>query len=227
MTEHEIPRITVEQREHVGSRYAARLRTAGRLPAVIYGHKQDPVHVSADAKEVSDLLHIKAHVFEVVLGDKTESCLVKDVQWDHLGTDIIHLDLARVNLSETVTVEVELDFVGEAAGLKAPGTVLDHPYATVEVKCRVSDIPELIRIDVSSLEVNDTLTVADLELPADVTCTMDAATVVAAVRLLSIAEEEEEEEAVEEGAVEPEVIGRDKTDEPEAGEEEQDSGPSK
>ena len=226
MSEHEIPRIIVEQREHVGSRYAARLRTAGRLPAVIYGHKQDPVHVSADAKEVSDLLHIKAQVFEVVLGDKTESCLVKDIQWDHLGTDIIHLDLARVDLSETVTVEVELDLFGEAVGLKAPGTVLDHPYTTIEVSCRVSDIPELIRADVSLLEVGDTITVADLELPADVTSTMDAETVVAAVRQLSIAEEEEEE-VVEEGTAEPEVIGRDKADEADAEKEEQDSGSDK
>ena len=215
MSKQEIPRIAVETRDHVGSRYAGRLRKAGRLPAVIYGHKQDPVHVSADAKEVSDLLHLNAHVLEVVLGEKTESCLVKDVQWDHMGSDILHLDLARVDLGETVTVEVELDFHGDAIGLKAVGTVLDHPQAIVEVQCRVLDIPESIRADVSALEVNDTLTIADLDLPSGVTCTLPGETVLAAVRQLAIAEEEEEVEPTEGESAEPEVIGREKAEEPE------------
>ena len=215
MSKQDIPRIAVEPRDRVGSRYAGRLRKAGRLPAVIYGHKLDPVHVSADAKEVSDVLHLNAHVLQVVLGDKTESCLVKDVQWDHMGSDILHIDLARVDLTETVTVDVELDFHGDAVGLKAVGTVLDHTHTSVEVKCLVSDIPESIRADVSALEVNDTLTIADLDLPADVECTMPGETVLAAVRQLAIADEEEEVEAAEEESAEPEVIGRDKAEEPE------------
>ena len=212
MTEHQIPRIQVEKRTDLGSRNTARLRETGRMPAVIYGHKQDPVHVSADAKEVSDLLHLKAHVLEVVLDSDAEPCLVKDVQWDRLGDAIIHIDLARVDLSETVAVEVALEFFGEAAGLKEAGTVLDHPYANIELKCRVSEIPESIRVDVSALGVNDTLTVADLELPPGVEATLAGDTVLAAVRLLAVAEVEELE-PVEEGGAEPEVIGRDKADE--------------
>jgi len=218
MTKQQIPKIAVEAREHVGSRYAARLRKDGRLPAVIYGHKQDPIHVAADAKEVSDLLHLNAHVLEVVLGDKAEACLVKDVQWDHLGTTIIHLDLTRVDLTETVEVEVEVEFFGDAVGLKSPGTVLDHPYSVVAVKCLVSEIPESIRMNVAALDIDDTLTVADLELPSGVTCTMSEDTVLAAVRRLAVAEEvEEEAEAVtEDESAEPEVIGRDKADAAEA-----------
>ena len=85
----------------------------------------------------------------------------------------------------------------------------------------MTEIPELLRADVSALGVNDTLTVADLELPSGVTCTLPADTVLAAVRMLAVvAEEEEEVEAAEEGDAEPEVIGRDKADEPEEAEEE-------
>ena len=214
MTEHRIPQIHVERRTALGSRPTGRLRLSGRLPAVIYGHQQDPVHVSADAQQVADLLHGKAHVFEVVLDEQTEACLVKDVQWNHLGDEILHIDLARVNLSEIVTVEVELDFVGDAVGLKEAGTVLDHPHTSIQVKCRVSEIPETIRADVAPLAVNDTLTVADLELPPGVVCALPADTVLAAVRLLAVAAADEELEPVEEGEAEPEVIGREKGEEP-------------
>ena len=220
MSTRDIPRIQVEQRPALGTRHTVRLRQQGRLPAVIYGHKQDPVHVSADAKQVSDLLRLKAHVLQVVLDDRTESCLVKAVQWDHLGDEIVHIDLARVDLTETVSVEVGLELFGDAVGLKETGTVLDHLHTRIEVRCQVSEIPELLRADVSELGINDTLTVADLVLPPGVTCTQDADTVVAAVRMLAVVAEDEEVEPAEEGEAEPEVIGRDKADEADDEEEE-------
>jgi large subunit ribosomal protein L25 len=212
MSTQQIPQIQVQPRAELGTRHTARLREKGRMPAVIYGHKQDPVHVSADAKQVLDLLHLKAHVLEVVLEDSTEPCLVKAVQWDHMGDEILHIDLARVDLSETVSVDVDIELHGDAVGLKESGTVLDHTLSTVAVRCRVTEIPESIRIDVSELGVNATFTVADLSLPAGVECALPAETVLAAVRVLAIAETEDEVEAVEGAEAEPQVIGRDKAD---------------
>jgi large subunit ribosomal protein L25 len=209
-----IPKIEVQNRDRVGTRYAARLRKDGRIPAVIYGHGIAAVHVSVDVKQLTDLMHDNAHLLEVLVEGKAESCLIKEVQWDHLGSDIIHVDLTRVDLSETVSVEVGLTFKGEPDALKEPGAIMEHPNTMIDIECRADSIPSELIVDVSSLGVNETITVADLVLPEGVTCTMHEETVVAVVRIVE--ELPDEEEVAAEGAEEPEVIGRDKEDDEDA-----------
>src|SRR6266480_776211 len=119
-----IPQVQVQPRQRTGSRYAARLREAGRLPAVIYGHKTEPLHVSLDRRQIVDLIYAHAHLLEVMLDSQPQPVLVKDVQWDHLGTTIVHLDLTRVDLTERVKVHVPLALTGEAPGLKEEGAIL-------------------------------------------------------------------------------------------------------
>jgi large subunit ribosomal protein L25 len=209
MATQQIPQIPVQNRPALGTRATVRLRQGGQLPAVIYGHGQDPVHVAVDAKAMSDLLQHHARLIEAVTDGQGQACLVKDVQWDHLGSQIIHVDLARVDLDESVTVEVGLEFVGEPKGIKEAGAFMEHPTTAIEVECRAGNIPESIRVDVSGLAVGDTLTVEDLTLPEGVKAVSDPDTVVAAIHVAV-----EEEEAVPEAAegeaatAEPEVIGR-------------------
>ncbi|GAB4111684.1 MAG: 50S ribosomal protein L25 [Phycisphaeraceae bacterium] len=199
------PKIHAEPRDRIGSRYAARIRAQGKLPAVIYGHKQDPVHISVDRKEIIDLLHHNAHLIEVEVGGKTEQCLVKDVQWDHLSKNIIHVDLARVSLTEEVEVEVEIRLVGEPAALKEAGTILEQPATSIEVRCRANAIPEFIEQDISHMQIGDSLLVSDLQLPPGVTAISEPETLVAH---LSVSKGEEEIEELAEGEDEPEVIGK-------------------
>jgi large subunit ribosomal protein L25 len=201
-----IPRVDVEPRQHLGSRYASRLRRAGRLPAVIYGHGQPTVHVALDRQRVTDLVHRHAHLLEVVLDGKPEPVLIKDVQWDALGSFIIHLDLTRVDLNERVRVEVRLVFTGEAVGLKEEGAIQERPVARVGVECLATQIPDQIKADVAHLGVGDTLTVRDLKLPEGVTATMHPDTVLASITIM--AEEVVEVVPVEGAAAEPEVIGK-------------------
>lgn len=205
MAKREIPQLKVASRERLGKRYSMRLRKDGRLPAVVYGHGQDPVHVSADAKEVRTLLHANTHLLNVVLDARTEPCLIKDVQWDHLGSDIVHVDLARVDLTEKVRVEVAIELVGEAIGLKETGTILEHFLNELEIECLATDIPENIKVDVSELKVDEEITVGQVKLPEGVTTTADADTVIAAVHVLA---EETEPVAAEGATAEPEVIGK-------------------
>jgi large subunit ribosomal protein L25 len=206
MAKREIPKEKVQQRDRLGSRYAARLRESGQLPVVIYGHKKDPIHASAVAEEIHDLLHRHTHLVEVVVDSTTEPCLVKDVQWDHLGSKIVHIDLARVDLNERVTVDVPLVLVGEAPGLKEAGAILEHPVTEIEVECLATEIPESIKADVSQLKVDDALTIGEIKLPEGVTTTLDADTIVA---VISVVKEEVAEPVVAaEGGAEPEVIGK-------------------
>lgn len=206
-----LPRIETQPRERTGTRYAARIRKAGRLPAVVYGHGQDPLHLSVDAKHFVEVLHGNAHLIELVVDSKTEPALVKEVQWDHLGRNIIHVDLARVDLTEEVTVEVAIELTGEPAALNEAGAVLEHPETVIEVSCRANNIPSHVLVDIGELKANEAITVADLTLPQGVTAVSDPDTMI--VRISIVEELPEEDVAGEAGSAEPEVIGRGKDDE--------------
>ncbi len=202
------PRIKADVRERTGTRYAARVRAQGKLPAVIYGHKKDPVHIAVNADELIELLHRNTHLIEVDVAGKSESCLVKDIQWNHLGSKIIHIDLARVDLTEEVQVEIEVELTGEAVGLKEVGALLEQNSNTIQVKCRADAIPERLTHDVSELGVGDSLLVSGLTLPAGVTAVSDPDTLIAHLSVTKIEVEEVEEETVAEGEDQPEVIGK-------------------
>lgn len=202
----QIPQIEGQRRERLGKHATARVRAQGHLPVVIYGHQQDPLHIWVDQKAFSHLLHSHAHLVQVVTEGQTESCLIKDVQWNHLGSQILHADLARVDLTERVTISVDLELVGEPTGLKQSGAFLQHPVDAIEISCLASQIPDRIRVDVSSLQVGQSLTVADLQLPPGVTADDDPETVIASIHV--VAEEPEEAQAPAAVGSEPEVIGK-------------------
>lgn len=214
---HQTPRLSGERRQRTGSKYAVRLRRQGKLPAVIYGHGLDPAPIAVDAHEITHALHEGAHLFEVALGStESETCLIKDVQYDHLGDTVIHVDLARVDMSEEVEVWVPINVVGQdsAPGLKQEGAFFQHPLTDLQVSCRADAIPDQITVDVSALQANATLTVGDLAMPPGVKAVTDPDTTVATISVVS----EEEYEAVEEAAAsvaaeaEPEVIAERKED---------------
>lgn len=206
---HETPTISAERRERIGTRYAQRLRKDGRLPGVIYGHREDPIPVSVDEKQVLTILHHGAHVMNVeIVGDKAQTCLVKDIQFGYLGDNVIHIDFARVDLDEEVTVNVALHFTGEPKLLKSAGAVMSHPMSELEVICRVDAIPDEIKVDLS--EMQTTFHVGEIKLPAGVRTEVDPSTPVAQISV--VREEEAEGEAVEvaEEGAEPEVITENK-----------------
>ena len=209
-TAQDTPTLKAEKRERTGSRYAARIREQGLMPGVIYGHGEDVVSISLDAKEVWDTLHEHAHLLNIEVDGKSEPCLVKEVQWDHLGSKIIHIDLARVNLSEQVEVEVTLELVGEAKALETPGAVLNHERDVISVKCRADSIPELISLDITDLTVETAKTLADVTLPDGVELVDEPEMVLASINIVQEMPDEEEGEAAD--GAEPEVIGKQESD---------------
>src|SRR6476619_8512427 len=101
--------VTAKQRSELGSRANKRLRDAGLVPGVVYGHKEAVVPVTLPKKELVTQLNPGAHLFELGVDGKSETCLVKEVQYDHLGAEVLHVDFARVSLDETVDVTVPLE----------------------------------------------------------------------------------------------------------------------
>jgi large subunit ribosomal protein L25 len=209
---YETPTIEAQPRERTGSRYAQRLRQTGRLPAVIYGHKIDPLAVSVDEKEILLALHHGTHVMELaVAGGSTETCLVKDLQFGYLGDNVVHIDFARVNLEEEVTVNVHLTFVGNPHEAQRAGAILKHDQTELAVKCMVQAIPEDIKVDLNPME-GTTLHASEIELPAGLELAEDPSSIVVSISFVRA--EEPEGEAVDvEGAAEPEVITEAKAEE--------------
>lgn len=202
---HQTPSVPAEPRERVGTRYAQRLRNSGRLPAVVYGHKQDPVSVSVDQKSMLQHLQHGNRVFELAItGGVTETVLVKDLQFGYLGDNVVHIDFARVNLNEEVTVNVHLHFVGTPAAAMKPGAVVQTDHVEIPITTTVARIPEEIRVDLSKME-GTVLTAGEIILPEGAVLAEDPGTPIISI---SVVAEEAEGEEVELGGDEtPERIG--------------------
>ncbi len=157
--------LKAEIRQENGKKHLARLRLQGKIPAVVYGHKQEPQSIVLDLHDFTEGLHHGHKLFDIEIGGKKEKLLVKEVQYDHLGKRMIHADLIRVDLSETVEVKVPLIFKGTPAGA-SEGGILEEHLSAIEIECTVTEIPDSIDVLVKELKVDDVLHVRDIALPA-------------------------------------------------------------
>ena len=199
----EMMSLQVELREQGGSKYAARLRENGKVPAVVYGHKKQPVSVALNAHEFVEGLHHGHRLFTAELPDGKQTLLLKALQYDHLGKDVIHVDLIRVDLSERVTVKVPLELRGTAKGA-THGGILDKLLAHLEVECPVVEIPATIPVVVRDLEIGDSITAGQIALPAN--CVLKTDPKALMVICHEVAEIKTTEELQAEQPVAPEVI---------------------
>jgi large subunit ribosomal protein L25 len=195
--------VNAKTRKELGSRANKRLRDTGILPGVIYGHKQAVLPIALTRKEVANHLQHGAHLFSLALDGQKETVLVKEVQYDHLGIELIHIDFSRVDLNERVKITVPLELKGTPKG-EADGGVLQQLITDLEIECVVTDIPDMIRFNVSELGLNSVLHVKDLVLPPNVKTLQDGEFIVATVKEII----ETAAPAVEGETAEPEVIGR-------------------
>lgn len=199
------PVLKGEIRERLGSRYAKRLREQGRLPVVVYGHGQEPAAISVDAKETIRHIEGGERVFQIDINGKIETVLLRDVQFNYLGDDIVHCDLSRVDLDEVTHAHVHVVLKGDAVGLKTAGTLLMHPVTELTVECKLKDLPDEIVVNVKDLEAGGIIHAGDIELPSGVKLLSDADGIVAQITH-SGGDAESAEEAEVSSEAEPEVI---------------------
>ena len=169
-------KITAELRTEFGKGAARRIRRADKIPAVIYGHGADPIHVTLPGHET--LMALRHHgqnaLLELDIDGKTQLALNKAVQVDHIRRLIEHVDFVAVIAGEKVTVEVAIHATGDAA----PGTVvtLEHPTLTVEAEA--THVPEGFEVSVEDLEAGTIVSAAQVPLPQGVTLVTDAETTI-------------------------------------------------
>jgi large subunit ribosomal protein L25 len=159
--------LKAQSRTDSGSRAAGKLRKQGLVPAVVYGHKQANAQVAVSAEALDRLIRVQhTRVLELEHSGKTETVLIREVQWDYLGKQMIHVDFERKSRSELVkvTVPVELRNAPKVTG----GGVLDQPLHTLHIECPLGSIPEAIRIDLTNLALGAPIHVKELTLPTGV-----------------------------------------------------------
>lgn len=177
----QVESITVQAREPHNTRSARRLRKTGMVPGIVYGHGQPPQAIAIDEKSVERLVSHGTHVVNVAIGPKTESCLLRDVQFDYLGTNPLHVDFSRIDLNERVSVKVPLELKGHAKGQTEGGTISQH-IIDLEIECLAMNIPAVIRINIAELALNQSLHIRELVLPEGVTTPLDRELIVVSCR---------------------------------------------
>ncbi|MGB8854554.1 MAG: 50S ribosomal protein L25 [Pirellulales bacterium] len=202
--------LEVVSRKTSGSRESRRLRRSGMVPAILYGHGEKCVELAAKREAIEAVVRHGSRFVELT-GAVKEGAIIRELQWDAMGSDPLHLDLLRVSKSDRVKVKVPIDLKGECPGQRSGG-VLSLVMHEIELECTADAIPDHIHAQVGHLEVGHSIKVHDLQLPKGAKPLVDGDETVVTCLLPS----KKAEEVGAAGAAEPEVIGRKAAEEGEA-----------
>jgi large subunit ribosomal protein L25 len=204
-------KLKAEQRTDGGKGAARKLRAAGRVPGVVYGHG-DAVAIDMDARELYRLLHTDAGMNVMVdlkVGKDEWLAMPRDVQRDNIRDSLIHVDFLRIARDEKITVEVPVHIIGDSHGVREGG-VVEHHLWNLQLECFPQDVPTSVEADITSLGIGESLKVADLTIPPDctiLTSTEENVVSVVTPQVLRVEEEEAAAAEVAEGEAAPAAEG--------------------
>ena len=175
--------LTAEIRGERGKGPAHRLRAAGRIPAILYGHGMEPVSIHVSAQELLHLFHQFGGtnvLVDLKVGKDTHLAIAREVQRDHIHSRFVHVDFLAVRRDERIKVSVEVYEVGDSVGIREGG-VVEHHLRDIEVECLPGDVPERLEADITELHIGDMLHVRDVRVPDGVTFLSDPETPVISI----------------------------------------------
>lgn len=202
-------KLSARPRTLAGRNAVKQVRARGAVPAVIYGAHEQPANLEVNLKEIESVLAHAAseHVLvELDIAGTNKLSIIQEVQHHPVRGDILHVDFHAVSATETITSEVPVEPVGEAVGVKTHGGLLQQQVRTLEIECLPQNLPELITVDVSGLNIGDALHIKDITLPEGVTAVADGEITVFIVSEPTVSEEPATTAAA------PEVIKEKKAD---------------
>jgi large subunit ribosomal protein L25 len=209
-------KLTAERRTVTGRSAVRKLKAAGLVPAVIYGAKDKAETLQVSKRDISAMLSHAAGeniLVELEIAGKSRLALVQEVQHAPLGNAILHVDFHAVSMDEVIQADVPLEPFGIANGVKNMGGLLEQNLRSLAIECLPRDLPDVITVDVSALNIGDAIHVREIQLPQGVTTRVQPD--LTAFSVLAPTVEEEPVVAEAEVAAGPEVI-REKKEEPEA-----------
>lgn len=191
-----------------------KLRASGKIPAILYGDMAN-MSLTVDAVKFTTLLKRAGHnvIISINMPDKTsKTVLIKDIQKNVISRELSHIDFYQISMKKKIELSIPVMLIGEAPGVKSGG-VLSHIVRELKVKCLPADIPEKITVDISKLEIGNTVLVKDLAVPKNVDILVAPEQIVVNIVSPTILEEVTPGAVVGEVAAEPEVIGKGKKEE--------------
>ena len=209
-------KLTAERRTALGRSAVRKLKAAGSVPAVMYGAKDKPEALQVSKRDINALLSHAAGeniLVELEIAGKSRLALVQEVQHAPLGGAVLHIDFHAVSQDEVIQADVPLEPQGIANGVKNMGGLLEQSLRSLAIECLPRDLPDVIRVDVSALNIGDAIHVREIQLPAGVTTRIQPDLTAFSVLAPTV---EEEPVAAAEVAAGPEVI-KEKKEEPEGG----------
>ncbi|MEJ6950622.1 50S ribosomal protein L25 [Natronospora cellulosivora (SeqCode)] len=211
--------LKAEAREGTGKGVARKLREKGLVPGVIYGKKREAQSLILDPSDLKNKMGGNA-IFDLAItggdGDSTETAMIKEVQKDVISGQLKHIDFQHISMDEKITVSVLVNLIGDAPGVDEGG-VLQQLLREIDIECLPLDIPEEIEVDISNLDIGNSISVSEVEVGDEIDIVTPADEVIVT---LAFPAEEEEEEELEDEFMEPEVIGEETADDEEETEEE-------
>ena len=168
----EMRELSIRKRDGIGKGPARRLRHAGEVPATLYGGS-GPVNIALAPRDIFRLIHGhegSTQLLKVSFADGGEPkmAIIRDMQFDPVSEDLIHVDLQEVAMDRAIQVSVAVHHVGDAIGVRDTQGILEMILREVQVSCLPGNIPEVLEADVSGLHINDVITVKDLRVPEGV-----------------------------------------------------------
>ncbi|MEY2505635.1 MAG: large subunit ribosomal protein [Verrucomicrobiota bacterium] len=210
-------KLTAELRTATGRSAVRKLKAAGSIPAVIYGAKDKPETLQVSKRDINAMLSHAAGeniLVELEIAGKNRLALVQEVQHAPLGGAILHIDFHAVSVDEVIQADVPVEPMGVANGVKNMGGLLEQNLRSLAIECLPRDLPDVIKVDVSALNIGDAIHVREIQLPEGVTTRIQPD--LTAFSVLAPTVEEEPVAATAEAAAGPEVI-KEKKEEPEGG----------
>ncbi len=203
-------KLKAQKRTVIGRNAIKKIKKEGLVPGVVYGSQEQPMALQVDGRALKSVLaHASSeHVLvelEIADGDQSTNrlALIQEVQHHPLKRELLHVDFHAVSATEKITSEVPIEAIGEALGVRTFGGLLEHSLRTLEVECLPQDLPDIVRVDVTNLNIGEALHVRDLPLPSGVESLTDADLTVVSVVASRVGEEVAE---TVEAPASPEVI---------------------
>jgi large subunit ribosomal protein L25 len=173
-------KLTARTRAESGRNAVKRVRSRGAVPAVIYGSRHTPANLEVSRRDLEVLLShaVGENILvdlEIKDGDtsKNQLSLIQEVQHHAVRREILHVDFQAVSMTEEITAEITVESIGEAEGVKTHGGLLEQNIRSIEIRCIPQNLPEIIKVDISSLKLGDAIHIRDIALPEGVTTTTD------------------------------------------------------
>jgi large subunit ribosomal protein L25 len=207
-----MPRLTVDSqiRQEFGKNANRRLRAAGRMPGVVYGRNVEAVAVSVDPKDLDRILISNTGhntIFTLKYQDQQRNVLIREHQRDPVGEELIHADFMAISMDRTMVFDVPVEIMGTAAGVRLDGGILDLVVREIQLECLPGSLPDHIRVDVTDLEIGDSVRVEQLDVDSDkVKILSDPDLTVLTIAAPSV-ETADDEIMPEDETAEPEIAG--------------------